>query len=177
MLFKTTTLALLLSTVVAIPTSLSLTEPGDDSLVVIDTLQLAEGTLTIFGANPGHNATEVSSEASSLLTRRCGANNVVCDKNHAPALNTCNELVKRIKGSSLTLNSSPRSVCLSRSGGNCCISWASDIGNVRESDLYNAAKKSLDRCVGEKNSGRATDVAINGKCLNQCLSDRATGCK
>ncbi|KAK0723594.1 hypothetical protein B0T26DRAFT_622866, partial [Lasiosphaeria miniovina] len=108
--------------------------------------------------------------------RRCGSNAVSCDGGHAPALNTCTELVNRVRTSTLTLNSSPRSVCLSRSGKNCCISWSKDIGSVREADLFNAGKNVLDRCVGENNSGLARDVSINGNCLTECLSDRATGC-
>ena len=33
--------------------------------------------------------------------------------------------------------------------------------------LYNAANKALGRCVPESQSSRATDVNMNGKCLNQ----------
>ncbi|KAK3322838.1 hypothetical protein B0H66DRAFT_495935 [Apodospora peruviana] len=177
MFLKSAVLATLLSAVhvLGVPTSLS--KPGDDSLIITKTLELAEGrgTLTIYGSNPAFagssNATDVQ------LARRCGSNEIHCDGKHVPALNTCSLLIENVRTSGLTLNSSPRAVCLNRNNKDCCISWSSDIGSVHELDLYSAAKSSLDRCVTENNSGRATDVAINGHCLNQCLSDRATGCK
>jgi hypothetical protein len=53
---------------------------------------------------------------------------------------------------------------------------STDIGSVRESDLYNPTRESLVRCVAEANSGRAVDVAMNGHCLSQGLSNRPNGC-
>jgi hypothetical protein len=93
-----------------------------------------------------------------------------------PALNTCSELLERILVSSHVVGNSPRSICLSRNGRDCCISWDTNLGDIHESAFYNAAKKSMDTCVTEGRSGRARDVFLNGKCLEQCLSDRATGC-
>ncbi|KAK3380761.1 hypothetical protein B0T24DRAFT_571717 [Lasiosphaeria ovina] len=170
-------MALTATQVLAIPApAADALDAGDDSLIIIETLELVDGTITIYGSNPTFsNVTEPSS--TSRLARRCGSNAVSCDGGHVPALNTCTELVNRIRTSTLTLNGSPRSVCLSRSGKNCCISWSKDIGSVREADLFNAGKNVLDRCVGENNSGLARDVSINGNCLTECLSDRATGCK
>lgn len=179
MLLKTITVTALLAALhaSALPSPAPATPSlaaDDDSLVLAATRFLDDGgILTIYSAHPASSNTT----SESHLTRRCGSNTVHCDGKHVPAFNTCTALVDRIRTSGAVLNASPRALCLNRSGKDCCISWGSDVGAVRESDLWSAAKATLDRCVPENNSGRATDVSINGRCIAQCLSDRASGCR
>ncbi|KAK4039415.1 hypothetical protein C8A01DRAFT_36625 [Parachaetomium inaequale] len=178
MQLKTLTLAALLAAVQvsALPSPITnAPNTAEHGLIILSTTFHDDGGVeTVYGADPAFTNTTAS--PSSPLTRRCGSNTIHCSGSNVPALNTCQDLVARIRTSSNVLNSSPRSICLSRSGRSCCISWATDIGAVHESDLWSAAKKTMDQCVPEGNSGRATDVLINGRCLDQCLSDRATHC-
>ncbi|KAG7290072.1 hypothetical protein NEMBOFW57_000064 [Staphylotrichum longicolle] len=184
MLLKTITVTALLAALHAsalpspLPATPSLAAADDASLVLTDTRFLDDGgILTIYSAHPASSSSNTTTTSDSHLARRCGSNTVHCDGKHVPAFNTCTALVDRIRTSGAVLNASPRALCLNRSGKDCCISWGSDVGAVHESDLWSAAKATLDRCVPENNSGRATDVSINGRCIAQCLSDRASGCR
>ncbi|KAK4041275.1 hypothetical protein C8A01DRAFT_34687 [Parachaetomium inaequale] len=171
MQLKTLTAAALLAALpaFAIPTA-EVSVIVEDGLVLLDKFEIAEGTITTYAVDPAHAASTVQ------LTKRCGSNKVTCDGSHVPPFNTCQDLVSSIIDNSRVLASNPRSICLNRNGGNCCISWSKDIGNVVEQDLWSAAQKSLSQCVSEGKSAKASDVTINGQCLNQCLSNRASNC-
>ncbi len=178
MLFKTTALTFILASaqVLAAPA------PTENGVVLIDTFEVADGTITVYGSDPASVTTNEASasEEESLdtpqLSKRCGSNRVSCFNSNKPALNTCRDLVNNVRGSSQVLSNSPRSICLTRSGQQCCISWSKDIGRVRESDLHSAASKTMNQCIPEGLSGKATDVNINNQCLTQCLSNRPNGC-
>ena len=90
--------------------------------------------------------------------------------------NTCASLLTAIQHSGAVLGSSPRSLCLSQGGNQCCVSWSGDIGSITESDLFNAAEVMFNTCIGDNISGWANDVSINRQCLSQCLSNRPNGC-
>lgn len=166
----------------ALPSSTSdAADIADNSLVIIDTYETSEGTITIYGANPAFlNTTKVAEVAETTsngqLARRCGSNVVTCDTKNVPALNSCKSLINLIEDSLGIIFNSPRPICLTRNGEKCCISWNKDLGPVYETNFYHAAKRTMDLCVGDKRSGLANDVSINGRCLRQCLSNRATGC-
>ncbi|KAJ4306255.1 hypothetical protein N0V88_001053 [Collariella sp. IMI 366227] len=158
MLLKLLTTAYLLATTLALPSPPS-DATTDDDLFIISTKSLPNGdTLTVYGnKNPSFLNLIPKQNHPATLKPRCGTNAITCYSSHIPAPNTCNDLLSQIRGSTRVLSSSPRSVCLRRNGRDCCVSWAADVGSVREGDLYNAAKKTADRCVAEGRSGKAGD--------------------
>jgi len=180
MLFNAITIAALLaSPILAMPSpaGFNTTALAGSGLIVLETIpQGDDGVITIYGTDPAFLASPESDSAPSRLARRCGSNQVTCGSGNVPPLAACTDLINQVRGSSRLLSSSPRSLCLSRSGKQCCISWSKDIGSVRESDLQNAANAVKNRCLADGLSGLARDVSINKQCLTQCLSNRPNGC-
>ena len=147
-------------------------EAADDDLVVVQTLPYANGTLVVYGSAPG-TVTAVSPQSPAP---NCGTNAVTCSSSHTANINTCASLISGIQDSSALLASSPRALCLTQGGDQCCVSWSTDIGSVNESDLFSAAEAVFNECINDNLSGLARDVSINGQCLTECVSNRATGC-
>ena len=169
MLFKAFTILALAATiqVLAAPS----TEAVDDDLIIVQTLPYGNGTLVVYGSATPGTVTAVSSPAPN-----CGTNAVTCSGSNQANVNTCASLLTGIQNSGAVLGSSPRSLCLSQGGNQCCVSWSANIGSVAESDLFNAGEAVFNTCIGDNISGRASDVSINGQCLSQCLSNRPNGC-
>ena len=147
--------------------------PVSDELFVIKTETTPFGDLVFYGA--ASNLT--SSKRSDFEARACGTNNVQCFGSNIPNLASCQHLVSVLSASGGTvLGTSPRSVCLTLSGNQCCTSWADVAPGVTDGDLASAAEDVLAGCVENNQSGVARNVNLNGICTTQCLSNRATGC-
>ncbi|KAF8175969.1 hypothetical protein K438DRAFT_1979475 [Mycena galopus ATCC 62051] len=142
-----------------------------DQLVIASTTPVGEYNLTIWIDAPG----AATAAPAAVAGRACGTNNVVCDtKNKADAA-LCAALIAQLD-SSTTIGNSPRSICLGQGGNQCCVSWSKAVGNMPESDLVNAARDIYNGCFSGSISGEANNVNLNGVCVTQCLSNRATEC-
>jgi hypothetical protein len=91
---------------------------------------------------------------------------------------SCQALIQSLNNFGGTvLGDSPRSVCLTSNGAQCCVSWSAVVHGLTQNSLVSAAQKIQDNCVvARANSGLARNVNLQGVCLTECLSDRATGC-
>jgi hypothetical protein len=109
--------------------------------------------------------------------RRCGSNSLTCDNAHEANRNACISLVNDLRGSSAQLPGSPRSICGTYSGSQCCVSWHNPVSNAERRNLVDAAQKAIDGCRADSGvSGKTSDTLIGSTCTDQCLSNRATGC-
>ncbi|KAJ7795114.1 hypothetical protein B0H14DRAFT_2920986 [Mycena olivaceomarginata] len=141
---------------------------ADDAsdLVLLSTQETANGTLTFWGYPDGASK------------RACGNNAVTCSGSHTADVNSCRQLI-----SSLSSNGgqawgvpSPRSICTTQNGNQCCVSWADAVSGLTQGNLVNAAQAVLNDCAGSTVSGLSRDTNLNGVCTTECLSNRATGC-
>ncbi len=116
----------------------------------------------------------------AALERRCGSNQVECYGSHVASTSTCAQLIVSVVGprAQTPIPSSPRSFCLTGSGGQCCISWANVVNNAVYKDLVSSAMAVNDQCQNSAGqvSGLTRDTLIGSTCTTQCLSGRPDGC-
>ncbi|KAK8037624.1 hypothetical protein PG991_000970 [Apiospora marii] len=136
------------------------------------------GTTLYYFGSPSNAETPPPSQQ---LHKRCGGNAVTCYYSHTiskpPA---CQSLLDSLKGSRVSLPKSPRSVCATSDGQQCCVSWADVANGITHGDLYTAGQKVYDQCINNwviKGSGLARDVQLGSTCTTECVSNRATGCR
>ncbi|GKT52492.1 uncharacterized protein ColSpa_12673 [Colletotrichum spaethianum] len=160
----------------AIPT----TKRAPESLVVLEQFETEFGTATWYGdAEDSPISKRAPENEATSLNRRCGSNAVTCSGSHQGPASACAQLIVSIAGprSGQSVPSSPRSFCLTGSGGNCCVSWANPLSNAYYSQLVPAAQKVNNQCQsGGWVSGLSRDTLIGNTCTTQCLSDRPNGC-
>ncbi|KAJ7177191.1 hypothetical protein C8R46DRAFT_889765 [Mycena filopes] len=108
----------------------------------------------------------------------CGSNTVSCSNEHKATASICQDLVNNLRDNpNNNVGNSPRAICLGQSGNECCVGWSAPVGNMPQGDLFSAANAVFDGCTQETGvSGVARDVELDGVCVTQCLSNRATGC-
>ncbi|KZV95835.1 hypothetical protein EXIGLDRAFT_734679 [Exidia glandulosa HHB12029] len=149
--------------------------PAED-LVVIGTEDSPFGTLTFYGLAPGANITAAKAR-SAFAERACGTNNVQCFGSNVPNSQACSNLISSLNSNSGTvLGNSPRSICQTTNGNQCCVSWADVASGLTEGELVSAANAVQSGCVNNGQSGLSRNTDLNGVCTTQCLSSRATGC-
>ncbi|KAH7635554.1 hypothetical protein SMAC4_13726 [Sordaria macrospora] len=147
---------------------------AEDGLVIIEQTEIAEGTITWYGEEES-TPIAARSPVSADLDKRCGSNLQTCSGSHRAYAPVCNNLINSLSGQSIP--QSPRSVCLSQGGDQCCISWANVVRDAQFYYLQNAARKVLNGCVsGNWVSGLTRDTLIGNTCTTQCLSNRPNGC-
>ncbi|KAF7555893.1 hypothetical protein G7Z17_g1822 [Cylindrodendrum hubeiense] len=138
-----------------------------------------EGILTFYGdADPV--AAALSKREESELSKRCGSNSLSCYSGHRANAWTCSQLIYQVEKSSTQLKQSPRSICKTVSGKQCCISWARAVSSGQEKNLASAGYRVLEGCNVWNDgtvSGLTRDTQIGNTCTTQCLSDRADGCE
>lgn len=87
----------------------------------------------------------------------------------------CLALISTLSGAGVS--TSPRAICLSQSGNQCCISWGNVVPGLVQNSLYNGANNARNGCGGGVLvSAVVRDVNLHGVCTNQCLSNRPSGC-
>ena len=112
--------------------------PDEEVAYVIETRPLDDGgVLTVYGIHA------TSSVPHALQARQCGGDGGVryvviyvgllctvadsscsCSSSHTATRATCQSLVSQICNSSANLSSSPRSICFTQNGDQCCVSWS-----------------------------------------------------
>lgn len=150
----------------------------EQALVLLSSEVIPAGNLTIWGVPdtgiPGTPDT-VDDVASPHVDRRCGSNQVTCHTSNQAYTTVCSALIGTLGGSGV--GTAPRSICLSQSGNQCCISWGNPVPSLVQSNLYNAANSARNRCGSSGLvSAIVADTNLHGICTNQCLSNRPDGC-
>ncbi|KAF8144969.1 hypothetical protein K438DRAFT_1735693 [Mycena galopus ATCC 62051] len=139
-------------------------------LVVLSTQETANGTITVWGYADG-------AFERAVEKRQCGGNAVTCSGSHTADVNSCRQLISSLSSSAGSgLGTSPRSLCVTQSGNQCCVSWADAVSGLVQGDLVNAAVAVFNDCAGSTVSGLSRDTNLNGVCTTECLSNRPTGC-
>ncbi|KAJ7615832.1 hypothetical protein FB45DRAFT_757343 [Roridomyces roridus] len=118
--------------------------------------------------------------ATSLTRARsqCNGDNVNCNLKFAANRVACQQLVNSITANpNHVLPPSPRFICLSLNGDQCCVSWADNVQGLTQGALLPVAQAQLECEPGNPVlSSFASDVDLNGECTTQCLSNRPNGC-
>ncbi|KAI9741575.1 MAG: hypothetical protein M1818_004381 [Claussenomyces sp. TS43310] len=94
-----------------------------------------------------------------------------CSNAHKAATSACKSLIQSISGSVTMKSGGPRSICAK----GCCISWSAN-ATFQYQNLTNAANYCISGCATSKVSCEVKGVSLQGTILDQCLSNRATGC-
>ncbi|KAJ7124594.1 hypothetical protein C8R43DRAFT_1147261 [Mycena crocata] len=170
--------SLTIAAVLALATAIVHAAPAADDtypLVISVVVPAGQYNLTYWSDAPG------TSSADALAARApvpcSGTNDVTCSGSHQADSNICSQLVNQLSSNSgHVVADSPRAICLGQGGNQCCVSWSGAVGNMPQGDLFNAANKIFNNCFGSSISGVARNVALNGGCVTECLSNRADGC-
>ncbi|KAF7317784.1 hypothetical protein MKEN_00866200 [Mycena kentingensis (nom. inval.)] len=148
----------------------------DGELVLLSTEETPTGTITIWGI-PEDGTVVAARDPEALEKRQCGTNNVTCSGDHTADRNACNQLVSSLSANSgQGVGTSPRSICQTVNGNQCCVSWANPVNGLTQGNLVPGAQAVLNGCGGNSISGLTRNTNLNGICTTQCLSNRATGC-
>ncbi|RPB25476.1 hypothetical protein L211DRAFT_783095 [Terfezia boudieri ATCC MYA-4762] len=145
---------------------------ADEELVVISVETIGDQTLHWYGLS-----NDVPTPAP-LTKKACGDNIVTCSGSRQASTISCRVLLNTLKSSGgNTVPRSPRAVCLSQSGNQCCTSWAKEMSNpLYFRNLAPAVEKIINNCAGGNVSGLTRDTNLAGTCTTQCLSNRPNGC-
>ena len=189
------TIAVLLATASTAVTAASIPQARDDTpagLHVIDVQTLDGGkVMTWYAADGDEEAnlaglanTSPNTPGDSVLSKRCGSNQVECHSSNHAQTPVCADLINQIGNNGNTQATSPRSICMEWPRyGRCCVSWSVNAPGARTNYFYSAAQKTLSTCERGANgvilssvSGKSKDTNIGGVCLTQCLSNRPDGC-
>lgn len=153
-------------------------QESEPVLVLLDSEITPLGNLTIWGVPDDEDTattTIIDDSTHSDVHRRCGSNQVQCNSAHSAYTTVCSALIDSLRN--VGVSTAPRSICLSQSGNQCCISWANPAPGLVQTQLSNAAIKERNNCGGGGSvSAIARDVNLNGVCTSQCLSNRPNGC-
>lgn len=95
-----------------------------------------------------------------------------CNNAHKALKSACRTLAENIHFNASVKTGGPRSIC--RSG--CCISWSAN-ATFKLENLYPAANYCINACSSATVSCEVYGVSLQGTIVDQCLSNRATGCK
>ncbi|KAJ5186302.1 hypothetical protein N7449_011066 [Penicillium cf. viridicatum] len=95
-----------------------------------------------------------------------------CSSAHLAVKNSCRSLLENVRGNATWKTGSPRSIC--KYG--CCISWSAN-ATFQVENLTNAANYCINACGTSNVSCEVYGVKLQGTLVDQCLSNRATGCR
>lgn len=95
-----------------------------------------------------------------------------CSKAHQAAKSACRALISRLRGNVALKTGGPRSVCYQ----GCCISWSAN-ATFQYQNLTNAANYCVNACGSATVSCEVYGVSLQGTIVDQCLSNRADGCR
>jgi hypothetical protein len=116
---------------------------------------------------------ELPAQAPAVaIKKRSSWTGIYCSTSNVPNYYDCQDLVETTLDETNVISGGPRNL----NYFSCYISWSQD-AVFEEEDLYNAAYTTNQDCVINNNSGYITGVDLaeyDG--IQQCLSNRATGC-
>lgn len=193
-LYNTPLLLLLVTTL----TQLSQTAPAPTNplngtdLVPVYTRPLAGGILTYYAppssapsafsfdwdqswGHPSLLPAPPHPSVANTLARRCGSNAIHCSTTNQAVTSVCQTLVNSLHDNAgVYIPNTVQSVSWSGGDdGQCFIRWTAQVSGLYQGYLGSAADKTLSQCGGATwVSGWASDVNLNGVCVNQCMSNR-----
>lgn len=97
---------------------------------------------------------------------------VKCDNAHQALKSACRSLISNISFNASWKSGGPRSIC--KYG--CCVSWSAN-ATFQIQNLTNAANYCVNTCSTTKLSCEVYGVNLQGTIVDQCISNRADGCK
>ncbi|KAJ8125779.1 hypothetical protein O1611_g7860 [Lasiodiplodia mahajangana] len=136
-------------------TAQSVPAPVPTGLAVLEQFLSKDGisTITIYG----NSEKDVTVARDVDLFKRCGSNQLTCDNAHLANRNACNSLVNDLRGSFATLPDSPRSICGTYSGSQCCVSWSNPVNGGGSRKPCKRGRPSLERMPGRQWGFRQDD--------------------
>ncbi|KAG5946571.1 hypothetical protein E4U59_003617 [Claviceps monticola] len=94
-----------------------------------------------------------------------------CSGAHPAVKSACRSLVESIHFNTSVKTGGPRSICQS----GCCISWSAN-ATFQIQNLYHTANYCVSNCGTATVSCEVYGVSLQDTIVDQCLSNRATGC-
>lgn len=113
--------------------------------------------------------TEFSNPDSNSLEKRWTRER--CSSAHKAFKNSCLHLIANLRGNMKVKTGRPRSICYQ----GCCVSWSAN-ATFEYRNLTNAANFCVNACGAATVSCEVYGVSLQGTIVDQCLSNRATGC-
>ncbi|MCJ1425833.1 hypothetical protein MMC29_003733 [Sticta canariensis] len=95
-----------------------------------------------------------------------------CSNAHKAAKSACRALISKLSGNITLKIGGPRSICYKA----CCVSWSAN-ATFEYQNLTNAANYCVNACGSSTVSCKVFGVSLQGTIVNQCLSNRANGCR
>ncbi|KZZ93926.1 hypothetical protein AAP_02019 [Ascosphaera apis ARSEF 7405] len=96
----------------------------------------------------------------------------VCSNAHKAAKSACQSLLSNVRFNATVKSGGPRNIC--KFG--CCISWSAN-ATFQIQNLTSAANYCINACGSSTVSCEVFGVELQGTIVDQCLSNRADGCK
>ena len=91
---------------------------------------------------------------------------------HKAAKSACRNLISKLSGNITVKTGGPRSICYQ----GCCVSWSAN-ATFQYQNLTNAANYCVNACGAATVSCEVYGVSLQGTIVDQCLSNRADGCR
>lgn len=95
-----------------------------------------------------------------------------CSSAHKAAKSACRALISKLSGNITVKTGGPRSICYQ----GCCVSWSAN-ATFQYQNLTNAANYCVNACGAATVSCEVYGVSLQGTIVDQCLSNRADGCR
>ncbi|KAI2615876.1 hypothetical protein GGR54DRAFT_611399 [Hypoxylon sp. NC1633] len=150
------------------------TERHPEQYIHLDEVQVkGGGSLEFLGPEP------------TKATRSLNIARKVCAYNPQPSCSSennannelCSKLVDNLYATSRNpISKAPRQVCYKENDSYCCTSWSAEVSGLTQGDLADNANAIFKQCVQNGISGQLNGVKLSGVCMDQCLSNRGTGC-
>lgn len=115
---------------------------------------------------PGPSDSNSKSSPEKRWTRE------TCSNAHQAAKSACRALISKLSGNFIVKSGGPRSICYQ----GCCVSWSAN-ATFQYQNLTNAANYCVNACGSATVSCEVYGVSLQGTIVDQCLSNRADGCR
>lgn len=124
-------------------------------------------------------ATSITTDASTATSTATSNSSLekrwtreTCSNAHKAVKSACRSLISQISGSVTIKSGGPRSICYR----GCCISWSAN-ATFQYQNLTEAANYCVNACGTSTVSCEVYGVSLQGRIVDQCLSNRADGCR
>lgn len=111
-----------------------------------------------------------NSDSDSSLEKRWTKEK--CSNAHRATKKACRALLSKLAGNVTVKSGGPRSICYQ----GCCVSWSAN-ATFEYRNLTNAANFCVNACGAATVSCEVYGVSLQGTIVDQCLSNRAKGCR
>lgn len=119
-----------------------------------------------------HGQTLATATATSKSSPEKRWTKETCSNAHKAAKSACRTLISKLSGNVTVKTGGPRSICYQ----GCCVSWSAN-ATFQYQNLTNAANYCVNACSSATVSCEVYGVSLQGTIVDQCLSNRADGCR